>query len=215
MNKHAPSSACIRSGDDKKGDLERTESSIRPELLLSMPDIADRYLCGPEDNIYEIDFTRFVIRDLESGDTLFEIVKPPSDSISSEDDSDTEDPYSGRFVRYHFTPRFLMLRQIGATVDFQVGSKPIQKFRMIERHFFKDIHLKTFDFDFGYCMANSKNSCEHIYEFPSLSPDLIDEMIKHPYETRSDSFYFADDKLIMHNKADYAFDAGISDNTLP
>ncbi|KAK2725647.1 hypothetical protein QYM36_000223 [Artemia franciscana] len=178
MNKHAPSSACIRSGDDKKGDLERTESSIRPELLLSMPDIADN-------------------------------------SISSEDDSDTEDPYSGRFVRYHFTPRFLMLRQIGATVDFQVGSKPIQKFRMIERHFFKDIHLKTFDFDFGYCMANSKNSCEHIYEFPSLSPDLIDEMIKHPYETRSDSFYFADDKLIMHNKADYAFDAGISDNTLP
>jgi hypothetical protein len=30
-------------------------------------------------------------------------------------------------------------------------------------------------------------------------------MIANPYETRSDSFYFVDDKLIMHNKADYAY----------
>ena len=32
-------------------------------------------------------------------------------------------------------------------------------------------------------------------------------MIDSPYETRSDSFYFVNDKLIMHNKADYAYDA--------
>ena len=32
-------------------------------------------------------------------------------------------------------------------------------------------------------------------------------MVDHPYETRSDSFYFVDDKLVMHNKADYAYDA--------
>lgn len=28
-------------------------------------------------------------------------------------------------------------------------------------------------------------------------------MIENPYETRSDSFYFVNDKLIMHNKASY------------
>lgn len=28
-------------------------------------------------------------------------------------------------------------------------------------------------------------------------------MIENPYETRSDSFYFVDNKLIMHNKAAY------------
>jgi len=33
-------------------------------------------------------------------------------------------------------------------------------------------------------------------------------MIDCPYETRSDSFYFVDDKLIMHNKADYAYNGG-------
>lgn len=34
------------------------------------------YLCKPEDNIYSIDFTRFKIRDLETGTVLFEIAKP-------------------------------------------------------------------------------------------------------------------------------------------
>lgn len=35
------------------------------------------YLCKPEDNVYSIDFTRFKIRDLETGTVLFEIAKPP------------------------------------------------------------------------------------------------------------------------------------------
>lgn len=30
-------------------------------------------------------------------------------------------------------------------------------------------------------------------------------MIKSSYETKSDSFYFVDNKLIMHNKAEYAY----------
>jgi hypothetical protein len=37
----------------------------------------------------------------------------------------------------------------------------------------------------------------------------VNEMISHPFETRSDSFYFVDDRLIMHNKADYAYDGGL------
>lgn len=41
-------------------------------LSLSFSD----YLCKPEDNIYSIDFTRFKIRDLETGTVLFEIAKP-------------------------------------------------------------------------------------------------------------------------------------------
>ena len=33
----------------------------------------------------------------------------------------------------------------------------------------------------------------------------LGEMIRHPYETQSDSFYFVDDRLVMHNKADYSY----------
>ncbi|OZC06380.1 GMP-PDE, delta subunit [Onchocerca flexuosa] len=93
-------------------------------------------------------------------------------------------------------------------VEFNVGDKPVNKFRMIERHFFRDRLLKSFDFEFGFCIPNSRNTCEHIYDFPQLSQSLIDEMISNPYETRSDSFYFVEDRLIMHNKADYAYNGG-------
>ena len=80
---------------------------------------------------------------------------------------------------------------------------------MIERHFFRDEHLKTFDFDFGFCIPDSVNSYEHIYEFPHLDENTIELMVSHPFETRSDSFYFVDDKLIMHNKADYCYNGQI------
>lgn len=36
----------------------------------------------------------------------------------------------------------------------------------------------------------------------------VREMILHPYETQSDSFYFVDNKLVMHNKADYSYSGG-------
>ena len=32
---------------------------------------------------------------------------------------------------------------------------------------------------------------------------LVSEMIETPFETKSDSFYFVDGSLIMHNKASY------------
>ncbi|KAG7269399.1 hypothetical protein CRUP_015437 [Coryphaenoides rupestris] len=79
---------------------------------------------------------------------------------------------------------------------------------MIERHYFREQLLKSFDFEFGFCMPSSKNTCEHIYEFPPLSEELMREMILHPYETQSDSFYFVDNKLVMHNKADYSYSGG-------
>lgn len=45
--------------------------------------------------------------------------------------------------------------------------------------------------------------------FLLFSPLLVRQMVSHPYETRSDSFYFVDNKLIMHNKADYAYNGGL------
>ena len=39
---------------------------------------------------------------------------------------------------------------------------------MIERHYFGDKLLKNFDFNFGFCVPNSRNTVEHIYEFPAL-----------------------------------------------
>ncbi|NWZ15668.1 U119B protein, partial [Agelaius phoeniceus] len=184
--------------------------TVRPEHVLGLCRVTENYLCKPEDNIYNIDFTRFKIRDLETGTVLFEIAKPSASEHAEEDEDDSTelDASAGRFVRYQFTPAFLRLRTVGATVEFTVGEKPVSNFRMIERHYFRDRLLKNFDFDFGFCIPSSRNTCEHIYEFPQLSEDLIRLMVENPYETRSDSFYFVDNKLIMHNKADYAYNGG-------
>ncbi|XP_030567296.1 protein unc-119 homolog [Drosophila novamexicana] len=211
--------AAAAAGDAKR----KEESNVTPEDVLRLNKITDDYLCSANANVFEIDFTRFKIRDLESGAVLFEIAKPPSeqfpDGLSVEDTmlaaaedltlDDTADPNAGRYVRYQFTPAFLNLKTVGATVEFTVGSQPVNNFRMIERHFFRDRLLKTFDFEFGYCIPYSKNTCEHIYEFPNLPPDLVAEMISSPFETRSDSFYFVENRLVMHNKADYAYDGGL------
>lgn len=220
----------------ESASLEPSPVPVSPDEVLRLPHITDTYLCSPEANVYEIDFTRFKIRDLESGAVLFEIAKPPpegttitefnaggggggSDPPSTQQKGTEEgggaaeeslDPNAGRFVRYQFTPQFLKLKTVGATVEFTVGSRSVNRFRMIERHFFRDKLLKTFDFEFGFCIPFSRNTCEHIYEFPTLPPDLVREMIAHPFETRSDSFYFVDDQLVMHNKADYAYNGGLS-----
>jgi len=195
--------------------IKESELSSMPTInaahVLRLARVTEDYLCPPEANVYGIDFTRFKIRDIDSKTTLFEIAKPPPGATEEETEEDGEDvdPNAGRFVRYQFTPQFLKLRTVGATVEFSVGSRPVKNFRMIERHFFRDQHLKTFDFDFGFCIPNSKNTCEHIYEFPKLDQATIDLMIENPFETRSDSFYFVDDELIMHNKADYAYNGTV------
>ena len=48
--------------------------------------------------------------------------------------------------------------------------------------------------------------CCDVAECVFLPP--VREMILHPYETQSDSFYFVDNQLVMHNKADYSYSGG-------
>jgi len=194
----------------KKEDVSeeelRKKEFITPDDVLKLDQATEGYLVDGRRNAYKIDFTRFKIRDINSGSVLFEIAKPEDEDVEEEIDYDECDPDSGRFVRYRFTDEFLRLKSVGATVEFTVGPTPVENFRMVERHYFKERMLKSFDFTFGFCMPKSKNSCEHIYDFPTLTEDEIAEMVACPYETKSDSFYFVNNQLVMHNKADYAYD---------
>ena len=76
---------------------------------------------------------------------------------------------------------------------------------MIERHYFRDQLVKSFDFSFGFCIPSSTNTWDVVYSMPPLSDELISEMIDHPWETKSDTFYFVEDRIIMHNKASYMY----------
>ena len=104
-------------GEQALEDKLLAKGYITPNDVLQIQRITNRYLCSSDANIYDIDFTRFCIRDLESNTVLFEIAKPLSSDGEDEPDSEIEevaDPNAGRFVRYQFTPQFLKLKTVGA-----------------------------------------------------------------------------------------------------
>ena len=53
--------------------------------MLVVSGITSTYLCPTNANVYNIDFVKFKIRDVESGAVLFEIAKPPDDEVDRVD----------------------------------------------------------------------------------------------------------------------------------
>lgn len=83
--------------------------------------------------------------------------------------------------------------------------KALTNFRIIERHYFMSRLIKSYDFTFDFCIPGSVNSWETLYEIPPLKDECIADMIANPFKATSDTFYFVDNKLVMHNKARYQY----------
>lgn len=172
----------------------------------------DTYCCPLSANRYGIAFEMFRVRDHETGQILFDVQADPGqekfDLTQIPPGHPQEDAV--RCISYDFGADFLSLPTIGTELLFSVGPEPLHSFRMIERHYFRDFLIKSFDFTFGFCIPNSTNSWEAIYDVPELPPELVEDMINNPWETQSDSFYFVTDaggneEMVMHNKAKYAY----------
>jgi len=110
-----------------------------------------------------------------------------------------------RRICYKFSEDVLRLPNIETSLVFKVGKSEVKDFVMIERHYFRNKLIKSFDFGFGFCIPSSTNTWDAVYSLPTLDDYLITDMIAHPYETCSDSFYFVDRQLVMHNKASYTY----------
>ena len=173
---------------------------ITPDSVGSLTEATSRFLCPLSANIYGIEFVYFKVRDLESGTTLFEVENEEEEEVKDLPEDD-----SIRTIKYHLGPDFLNLTALGSTIGFKVGSKEVRDFRMIERHYFRSTLLKSFDFNLELCIPGTRNTWEVIYEIPNLPESVKAEMIAAPWETKSDSFYFVENKLIMHNKAEYNY----------
>ena len=194
-------------------------SEITPDVVREYKEFTPKFLCGFDANIYNIQFKRFRIRDMESDFVLFD-VGDDSDANNQEQvdeakkkeemkkikKEEEEDIYkSPRMIRYLLGPDFLDLKNLGSSLTFTVGDKEVKDFLMIERHYFNEKLIKSFEFKFDFCIPNSVNTWESIYTIPEIDPELKKQMIAEPWHTRSDSFYFVGDKLIMHNKAIYNY----------
>lgn len=68
------------------------------------------------------------------------------------------------YLLLRFVQQCLVLKyfQIEIISFDSIGPNPIREFRMVERHYFREKLLKSFDFDFGFCIPDSKNACEQV-----------------------------------------------------
>jgi protein unc-119 len=132
------------------------------------------------------------------------LVEVPDDQVENEQLSDDDDP-TKRMIRYHLGPDFLNLRTVGLTMYFSIGPKPIDNMEMIERHYFRGKCIREFSFKFGFVIPNSTNSWEFVYDLPELSEELHTEITQAPWEVKSDSFFFANGELMIHNRACYNY----------
>ncbi|KAJ1433285.1 GMP-PDE, delta subunit-domain-containing protein [Ochromonadaceae sp. CCMP2298] len=163
-------------------------------------------LTKPTDaNNFGLDFEKFTISDYDSKKTIFEVGKdnPTPQDITVDFSSLGEDMY--RKIKYTFSEDVLRLPYIQTSLTFKVGQTALNGFRMVERHYFRDQLVKSFDFAFGFCIPGSTNTWDSVYAMPPMSEELINDMIDNPFDTKSDSFYFINGQLIMHNKASYKY----------
>jgi len=179
---------------------------VTPEYVRKLTKYTDTFLCSPSANAYKIRFIKFRVRDLDSGTVLFEVEEEKTEeSEKNEKTSNHTESDEERLIRYHLGPDFLELKSLGTQLTFTVGDKPVKNLLMIERHYFKDKLIKSFEFSFDFCIPNSTNEWETLYSIPALDEQTKEDMINAPWETKSDSFYFVEGKLIMHHKAIYNY----------
>uniref|UniRef100_K3WMX7 GMP phosphodiesterase delta subunit domain-containing protein n=1 Tax=Globisporangium ultimum (strain ATCC 200006 / CBS 805.95 / DAOM BR144) TaxID=431595 RepID=K3WMX7_GLOUD len=177
-----------------------------PDDVLELEAPTDSFLCPLSANTYGIEFLHFAISDYESKRKIFEIGKNrPGKAVPKVDLSQARGEAAYRTIRYEFSEDVLRLPAIKTELEFSVGPKEVHELRMIERHYFRDEIVKSYDFTFGFCIPSSVNTWDAIYSMPPLDEELISSMIAQPYATVSDSFYFVGDELIMHNKAEYKY----------
>ena len=108
-------------------------------------------------------------------------------------------------IKYHLGPDFLYLTTVGLTMNFSIGEKEIKNMEMVERHYFRGKVIRDYSFKFGFVIPNSTNSWEFVYDLPHLTEEEKAEISAAPWEVKSDSFFFAEGKLMIHNRAEYNY----------
>jgi len=175
---------------------------VTPDYVRALTGPTDQFLCRLADNVFKMSFKGFRIRDMISNIALVDV---PIDDIEEEKNLREEDDPTKRLIKYHFGPDFLRLQTVGLTMRFGIGPQPIKHLEMIERHYFRGRVIQEFGFEFGFVIPNSNNEWEFVYDMPAFSEEEIQEIIAAPWEVKSDSFYFAEGRLIVHNRAEYNY----------
>ena len=108
------------------------------------------YMCPLAANTYGIDFLSFRIRDYNTSRQLFEVARDPDAPPVDVSQIPPEMEDQVRCISYDFGADFLNLETIGTTLEFSVGPREVDEFRVIERRYFRDTLIKSYDFMLGF-----------------------------------------------------------------
>ena len=181
------------------------------ENALSLKIPTTSFMCQLKDNKYALQFLKFEIKDHETGEMYYEHEQDPlanSEMLINDDDYDPEVLKvfdSMRMINYTFSKAFLTSKEISSLLVFKVGDSPVSNLTIVDHFFFKNKLIKSFQFNFPFCAPNATNEWEYVYQFPKIEEAMKEEMLACPAETKSETFFFVDQKIVLHNKADYKF----------
>ena len=187
------------------------KESITPQAIEKLTSPTKEFLCPLKANKYALQFLRFVISDKSTGKNYYvhEQDQLPNKELIIQDENYAPDMLKlfdqMRHISYNFSDDFLKAKILSSSLVFKVGDLPVKNLQIIDHFFFKDKVIKSYQFKFPFCAPNSINEWEYVYELPQLSPEVVKQMITEVGQTRSETFFFVGDELILHNKADYDF----------
>ena len=183
--------------------------TIEDARKLEVP--SSKFVCKLRDNYYALQFLKFEIKDTTTKETFYVHEQDPlpnSEMLINDDEYDEEmlKTFDAmRTINYSFSRTFLNAKAISSTLVFKVGDLQVKNLTIVDHFFFQNKIIKTFEFTFPFCAPNAINEWEYIYDFPVFEDSVRKEMIDNPKQTTSETFFFVDEKIILHNKADYQF----------
>ncbi|CAK92995.1 unnamed protein product (macronuclear) [Paramecium tetraurelia] len=108
---------------------------VTTEYVRSLNGITQDFLCPVNANIYNIQFLKFRIRDMDSGQTLFEVERDqdeePIGKIINQTQQENLPPEyqdEARRIKYHFGPQFFELKTVGAQLILLSRESASQEF---------------------------------------------------------------------------------------
>lgn len=190
-------------------DLDKTPLTL--EKAKNLKQRPQTFLCKMKANNIELQFVHFKLRNPDTGRVYIETEFKERNNADLLIDDDQYPPEilavlnEMRFVQYKLPIEFLTTRTLSCSLKLKIGDKIVESLVMVENHYFNNHMIAQFEFKLPFCGPNTKNTAEYIYELPELDEKVIAEINKKRLSTFSDTFFFADGVLVMHNKAEYSF----------
>ena len=172
--------------------------NITLEEVLKMEKPTDHFFVELKDNVPGVRFNGFKLRNMDTEEIYHEYT--PSNVYEL-------DYFADHILDYRFPNKLIRNQQnIGSTLKLCVGNHLVKDLVLVERHYIDGKLAANFEFNFKLFIPNSENTIEFIYNVPKLDKSTYDKMDKgEDIHANSDTFIFAEGKLIIHRRAQYVY----------